>query len=114
MHRDHVPEVPTACRLLASTPVAMNQGFIRYPPHHPLPDSVLDISLKDIQIFTVQGHPEFTKSIVDTIVDAREAAGVFDKATAEGARERSTWRNDGVSVIAKVIWGVLGVAPETS
>ncbi len=54
--------------------------------------------------FTVQGHPEFTKSIVDTIVDAREAAGVFDKATAEGARERSTWRNDRVGVIAKVIW----------
>ncbi|KAJ3558428.1 hypothetical protein NM688_g930 [Phlebia brevispora] len=103
MHRDHVPEVPSGCHLLASTPVSYNQGYVRYATSKTTP------SLEDIQIFTVQGHPEFTKRIVDSIVDARASTGAIDKVTADDARTRSTWRNDGVEVIGKAIWRVLGV-----
>ena len=103
MHRDHVPEVPEGCDLLASSPVCMNQGFIRYTP------GSSSRTPKDIQIFTVQGHPEFTESLVRKVVDLRSSTGVIDQATAESARARAKWRNDGVPVIAKVIWQILGV-----
>lgn len=106
MHRDHVPEVPAGCYLLGSTAVSYNQGFVRYTPSTSKPEVP---PLQDIQIFTVQGHPEFTKRIVDTVVDAREAIGTMDKPTADDARARSTWRNDGVDVIGKAIWEILGV-----
>lgn len=103
MHRDHIPEVPDGCVLLGSTPVCHNQGFVRYAP------GATGRGLRDVQIFTVQGHPEFTRRIVDTIVDVREAGGVFDKALADGARARAGLRNDGVDVIGRVIWNILGV-----
>ena len=106
MHRDHVPELPPNCELLASTSLCPNQGFIRYTPsassHSPRRPS-------DIQIFTVQGHPEFTEGIVDKVVNLRMSTGVIDKPTGETAKARAKWRNDGVPVIAKVIWKILGV-----
>ena len=104
MHRDHVPELPSTCQLLASTSITPNQGFIRYLPNAPPSPSP-----SDIQIFTVQGHPEFTESIVSSVVDLRESTGVFDKDMAADARRRAQWRNDGVSVIGKLIWRILGV-----
>lgn len=108
MHHDHIPEVPAGCLLLGSSPVCYNQGFVRY-----LPGREGGTALRDIQIFTVQGHPEFTREIVGTIVDVREARGVFPKALADGARARADWRNDGVEVIARVIWNILGVSAES-
>ena len=104
MHRDHIPEVPAGCELLGSTPICYNQGFVRYAQ-----DAPPKPTLKDVQIFTVQGHPEFTRRIVDTILDVRASTGVFDKPLVEDARARSSWRNDGVDVIGKVIWQILGV-----
>lgn len=104
MHRDHVPEVPEGCERIGYTAIAPNHGFVRYVP------SAASSSPKrpeDIQIFTVQGHPEFTESIVEKIVDLRESTGVLDKSTAEGARSRAKWRNDGVDVIGKLIWEIL-------
>lgn len=109
MHRDHVPEVPKSCILLASTPTSQNQGYIRFPPSVVPPSSITPQSIKDIQIFTVQGHPEFTKSIVSKLVEAREEKGIIDKPTAEDSRRRADWRNDGISVIGKVMWKILGV-----
>ena len=103
MHRDHVPEVPASCELLGSSKICYNQGFVRYGP------TTGERSLRDIQIFTVQGHPEFTRRIVDTVVDARAATGVFDQALVGDARSRADWRNDGVDVIGKVIWRIIGV-----
>ena len=103
MHRDHVPEVPARCELLASSPICRNQGFVRYAP-----GKERSASLKDIQIFTVQGHPEFTRRIVDTLVDLRSASGVFTQELADDARARAGWRNDGVG-IGTVIWRILGV-----
>ena len=63
--------------------------------------------MKDVQIFTVQGHPEYTKRIVGHIVDARSATGVMDQPTAESARKRADWPNDGVDVLGKVIWSIM-------
>ncbi|KAH8103318.1 class I glutamine amidotransferase-like protein [Cristinia sonorae] len=105
MHRDHVPEVPKSCHLLGSTSIAPNQGFIRF--NDPSVQPSADLNLRDIQIFTVQGHPEFTKRIVSTVVDARAATGVIDKDTAESARKRADWHNDGVDVIGRVIWKII-------
>ena len=105
MHRDHVPELPANCELLASTPISPNQGFVRYSPSAESPSPRRP---SDIQIFTVQGHPEFTESIVDKIVAFRSSTGVIDKPTAETAKSRAKWRNDGVPVIAPVIWKILG------
>jgi len=108
MHRDHVPEVPESCHLLASTSVTHNQGFIKfYPSTTPPSDLSSPINLKTIQIFTVQGHPEFTKRIVHQLVEARSATGVIDKETADRARSRTDWPNDGVDRIGKVIWGIM-------
>lgn len=109
MHRDHVPDVPRSCILLASTSVTPNQGYIRFPPSTPPPETFTPDLIKDIQIFTVQGHPEFTKRIVGHLVDLRETSGIITKAIAEDSRRREDWRNDGVDVIGKVIWKVLGV-----
>ena len=108
MHRDHIPEVPEGCELLASSPVCKNQGFIRYAP------GTTSRTPKDIQIFTVQGHPEFTEGIVDKVVNLRMSTGVIDKPTGETAKARAKWRNDGVPVIAKVIWKILGVDTKES
>lgn len=105
MHRDHVPNVPKSCLLLGSTPISTNQGFIRYAPDAPTSNP----SPSDIQIFTVQGHPEFTERIVSAVVEARTSAGVIDAATAEDVQRRANWRNDGVNVIAKAIWRIFGV-----
>ncbi|KIP04084.1 hypothetical protein PHLGIDRAFT_129743 [Phlebiopsis gigantea 11061_1 CR5-6] len=101
MHRDHVPEVPSGCDLLASTQMTPNHGFIRYEPSSP------KASLADIQIFCVQGHPEFTESIVEKIVELRSSTGVIDRPTAALSRERAKWRNDGVSVVGRAIWQIL-------
>ena len=101
MHRDHIPEVPEGCELLASTPVCKNQGFVRYAP------GSVSRTPKDIEIFTIQGHPEFTENIVRKIVDLRSSTGVIDQSTAESARARAKWRNDGVDVIGKAIWQIL-------
>ncbi|KZT03619.1 class I glutamine amidotransferase-like protein [Laetiporus sulphureus 93-53] len=105
MHRDHVPAVPPSFHLLGSTPVSPNQGMVRFASgtsvDHPMP--------QDVQIFTVQGHPEFTQRISEKIVEARERKGVMGKDIAEDARKRAEWRNDGVGVIGKVMWEIMGV-----
>ncbi|KAI0686455.1 class I glutamine amidotransferase-like protein [Cytidiella melzeri] len=106
MHRDHIPNVPAFCHLLGSTSVCKNQGFIRYAPNAPASEH----ALTDIQIFTVQGHPEFTERIVSVVVDARAETGVVDSEMAADARRRANWQNDGVGVIAKAIWKILGVS----
>lgn len=101
MHRDHVPNVPSEIYPLGSTEVAANQGMVKFvsePSKNP----------KDISILTVQGHPEFTKEILRKIVDVRASSGVITQDLAVDAIRRNEWRNDGVDVIAKVFWQVLG------
>jgi hypothetical protein len=63
------------------------------------------------QIFTVQGHPEFTPSIVSHMVDARSASGLFDGPTTEEARRRLGGKDgsggEGFGRVGWAIWRVL-------
>ena len=105
MHRDHVPNVPPSFHLLGSTHVSRNQGMVRFlNPTAPLDPAA---SLPPIHILTLQGHPEFTKGIVNEIVAVRSASGIIDQATARQAYERADWKNDGVDVMGRAIWEVL-------
>lgn len=110
MHRDHVPAVPPTFHLLGSTPIAHNQGMLRL---FSAPDAAVSaptsIDPADVHILTLQGHPEFTAPISEAIIEVREGTGVLDKATADGARARMGWRNDGVRVVGRAVWRVLGV-----
>jgi GMP synthase-like glutamine amidotransferase len=105
MHRDHVPTVPSSCHLLASTSTCYNQGYIRYAP------ATSSAKAKDIQVFTLQGHPEFTASISNLVIAARTSTGVLSEAIAkDGEKRNDQLKNDGVPVVGKVIWQILGVA----
>lgn len=96
MHRDHVPTLPASVELLASSSVAPVQGMVsRYPSG-------------DIHILTVQGHPEFSPDIVHKIIDAREASGVLNAETVKEARVKASKRDDGIGLIGKAVWQVLG------
>lgn len=74
-------------------------------PDTPLPTP--DAPIPPIHILTVQGHPEFTASIVKEIVKVRSESGAMDKETAENALTRADWHNDGVGLIGQAIWRVL-------
>lgn len=104
MHRDHVPAVLPGFEILGSTDVCNNQGMVRYTPD----GSGKLAKLSDIRILTVQGHPEFTKSIVAKVVGIRTDKGIFTPEFARDAIRRNELRNDGVEVIARVIWKILG------
>ncbi|KAJ6466935.1 class I glutamine amidotransferase-like protein [Mycena sanguinolenta] len=106
MHRDHVPEVPPNFHLLGSTDVSMNQGMVRF---HSAAAPPSPVSLSDIHIFTVQGHPEFEEPVVTKLTAMRTAQGIIDSVTAADAARRANWQNDGVGIIGKVILGVYGV-----
>ena len=99
MHRDHVPDVPAGFQLLGETPVAPNQGMVKFYSEIEEPEN--------LHIFTVQGHPEFTKRIVDTVVRYREKSGVLSPEIATDAQRRADWHNDGVSIIGKLIWRII-------
>lgn len=63
----------------------------------------------DVQIFTVQGHPEFNDRIVTKILEARQSTGAIGTDIAEDGKRRATLRNDGVDVVGNAIWRVIGV-----
>ncbi|WVO24571.1 uncharacterized protein IAS62_005939 [Cryptococcus decagattii] len=104
MHKDHVPLLPPGCTLLLSTPRYPIHSFFKpHPqstPFHPL-----------AQIITIQGHPEFTPSIVHHVVNARESSGVFDHATTKEARRRAGGKHgtggEGFGRIGWAVWRVL-------
>ncbi|CEQ40999.1 SPOSA6832_02678 [Sporobolomyces salmonicolor] len=54
------------------------------------------------------GHPEFNSTIVNTLIDVREAKGAITKATAEESREYAGQRDDGVKIGRRLL-GMLGV-----
>ncbi|KAI0360714.1 class I glutamine amidotransferase-like protein [Trametes cingulata] len=103
MHRDHVPAVPPSFHLLGSTSIAPNQGMVElYPDASPE-----SITPANVHIFTVQGHPEFHKSITEEIVKARHSTGVLNKDIVDDYASRADWRNDGPSVVGKTLWEIL-------
>jgi GMP synthase-like glutamine amidotransferase len=106
MHRDHVPSthIPPGFEIIGTTPACANQGMVlRYP------DAEGKTAYEGIHVFTVQGHPEFHESIVSKVVDARELNGVMSPSVAADGRRRAPLPHDGVSVIGRVMWGILGV-----
>ncbi|KAI5983173.1 class I glutamine amidotransferase-like protein [Pisolithus albus] len=123
LHRDHVPTVPSGCHLLGSTAITPNHGFVMFdsnstPSAESLDSESLSVSLTSIRIFTVQGHPEFTPITVHAVLDARakilgEVVTREARTRADGlpGKPRSDGRAcDGVSVVGRTIWGILGVA----
>lgn len=109
MHRDHVPSegTPSGFELLGSTELSPNQGMVRFLPSSP--DNTHG-PFASIQIITTQGHPEFTEPIVTSLVEARSESGVIDVEAARDCERRRFWRNDGVDVIGRAVWGVMGIS----
>jgi len=130
MHQDHVPFVPQGFHLLASTDISVNQGMVsavgaQYhftpttasrstastsTPSDP-PDS---ISPTEIHIITVQGHPEFTRPIVSTMVSKRAKQGIVTDDLKKDVDKRNEalpedkLSGDGV-LIGRVFWSILGI-----
>lgn len=122
MHHDHVPDVPAGCHLLGQNSITYNQGFVMFDdPSTPLPQDLAAHSLQTlppIHIFAVQGHPEYTPRIMDLILELRSDR-FGPQVTADGkrrasgipGRRRADGRAcDGVGLIARAMWGILGVA----
>lgn len=82
MHRDVVRSTPPeGVQLLGSTSLCTNQGM--YAPH---------------RFITVQGHPEFTGTIVTEIVNLRHEMGLFTDDMAQDALGRVEKEHDGVVI----------------
>ncbi|KAG8899473.1 hypothetical protein FRB99_006700 [Tulasnella sp. 403] len=105
MHRDHVPALPPSFELLGSSPVALVQGIVL---KYPSPTS--DDPASAIQVFAVQGHPEFKPDIVSKIIDVREKSGAMDAGTVKAGRENASKPDDGVGAIGRAIWSVMGIS----
>lgn len=125
MHRDHVPTAPPNARLLGSTDLTPNHGMVIFDPATgPPPPEDLDsgalphVRLTSIQVFAVQGHPEFTEPFMSMLLDARVALlgeevvndGRLRAGGIPGRHYPDGLACDGVGKVGKVIWGVLGVA----
>lgn len=63
------------------------------------------------QIFTVQGHPEFTPEIVNKILDVRIAGGVLSQEEGEESRRRAGGKDgsggEGYGRLGWAIWRVM-------
>ena len=105
MHRDHVPAqtIPSAFHQLGTTPTCDNHGMVRFLSS-PTPEGR---TLENVQIFTVQGHPEFDETIVTELVRIRRANGIIDEKTAADAEKRKKEPTHGL-LLGKAIWRVLG------
>lgn len=55
------------------------------------------------------GHPEFVPDIVNKIVDVRGRASTMSAETVAGAKARANNHDDGIGIIGKAIWKVIGV-----
>ena len=127
MHLDHVTSLPPGFELLGSTAKCPVHGMLlKYPEDAPqyaglisqedrniaptLPKSDL---LSRTHIITVQGHPEFTSSIVSRIIDAREASGRMNETVVAEGRANMARSHEGIGLVGRAIWRVLGVETET-
>ena len=115
MHRDHVPMSPPNAHILGSTDVTANQGMVIFDPTSaPDLDSDmprLSVPLTSIRVLTVQGHPEFTESIMSKVLDARVGRlgeGLFKEARLRaggipGRHYPDGLASDGAGKVGKVI-----------
>jgi len=107
VHQDHVLSVPNGFENIASTTLCPCHGFVRFSSSSPPETSDRKELLKQIQIFSLQGHPEFTSDIVKDIIDVRETRGVLSRDFSAESRERASQEQEGVS-IGRTILEILG------
>lgn len=81
MHQDIVYDYPPNVVPLGSSPRCAVQGM--YSPG---------------KFLTVQGHPEYTASMVSDIVNMRAQLGVFSKEVSQDALDRVNNEHDGVEI----------------
>ena len=81
MHRDIIFGFPEGVQQLASTAKCENQGFYQKN-----------------RLITVQGHPEFTRDIVQEILDTREKQGIFPPGVYKDGVRRLEDHDDGVLI----------------
>jgi len=114
MHQDHIPAVPPGFHLLGSTSVCHNQGMVRFRPDEAGRVKNLeerrdwDLDLKDAQILTMQGHPEYVEGIVCLELVWFLENGVGEEVVRDAER-RMFLGHDGVKVVGKAFWGMLGI-----
>ncbi|SGY76962.1 BQ5605_C005g03535 [Microbotryum silenes-dioicae] len=105
MHRDHVPSLPSGFELLGSTPICSIHGMVKYSSSAPSPPSA---NLSDIEVLTLQGHPEFSPDIVLKVIQVRAERGVFDPEMAEKSRAHARGSDEGVR-IGEVVLRIIGL-----
>lgn len=133
MHRDHVPVESFAnqftsgdLRLVGSTGPTKNQGVIKFYPLPPDSKEEVVRTHRDIQVLTLQGHPEFSESIVTGIIRQRidgmgtatvtdywgQKGGDYDDEPKDKTDTGRRWRKtDGLDIVSQALWKILGVTP---
>jgi hypothetical protein len=133
MHRDHVPVESFAkgfalgeLLLLGSTGSTANQGFIKYYPSPSGSKEEVARPPEDIHVFTIQGHPEFSESIVTGIIRQRaeamgpatvtdywgEKGGDYDEEPEDKTGTGRRWvTTDGLDIFGSALWKMLGIPP---
>lgn len=103
-HKDVVPSLPPNFHLLLKSEKYPVHSMVQYHPSSSQNDPLA-------RIFTIQGHPEFTPSIVSHIIDARVEAGVFKGQEAEEAKRRMGGKDgsggEGLGRLGWAIWRVM-------
>lgn len=79
-------EYPRGFESLGSSPVCAVQGM--YAPGH---------------VITVQGHPEFTATIMKEIIETRHKTGIFDDEAYKKHAKKIELPHDGVAIGAAFV-----------
>ncbi|KAF5354035.1 hypothetical protein D9756_007181 [Leucocoprinus leucothites] len=128
IHSDHVPLeslfknfASGELRLVGSTGPTINQGVVKF-----YPSSSGDVvrSPRDIHVLTLQGHPEFTESIITGMVRQNinnfgpvlndywgPKGGDYDGEPADKEGTGRRWSKCDGDVVGQVYWKMLGVIP---
>ncbi|KAF5359720.1 hypothetical protein D9756_003063 [Leucocoprinus leucothites] len=128
IHKDHVPLASLfksfasgELRLVGSTGTTVNQGILKF-----YPSSSGDVvrSPRDIHVMTLQGHPEFTESIMTGMIrqnlnDFKDIVadywgpkgGDYDNEPADKEGTGRRWYKCDTDVVGQVYWKMLGVIP---
>lgn len=59
--------------------------------------------MKDIDVFALQGHPEFSPDFVTEIINIREEKGILTKEFAEQSRKDAALHDEGVALGAVIL-----------
>ncbi|SCV69457.1 BQ2448_2477 [Microbotryum intermedium] len=103
MHRDHVPSLPSGFEVLGSTPICPIHGMVKYSS-----TASSSANLSDIEVLTLQGHPEFSPDIVLKVIEVRAERGVFDPEMAEKSRAQARESDEGVR-IGEIVLRIIGL-----